>query len=129
MVGGEAMIVAGVGCSSGFLTQDVVALVRRVQREAGCAAGALAVPAFKNGEAGLQEAAKCLELPLIFVDRVALEEVQHLCETRSAIAEVALGLASVAEACALVVAGPESRLLVARISLGKVTCALAGGAL
>jgi cobalt-precorrin 5A hydrolase len=129
MVGGEAMIVAGVGFASGFLPRDVVELVRRAQSEAGCTAGALAVPAFKNGEAGLHEAAKCLELPLIFVDRAALEEVQHRCETRSAIAEVALGLASVAEACALVAAGMESRLLVARMSLGKVTCAIAGGAL
>lgn len=123
------MIVAGIGFSSGFWPIDVVELVRRAQSEAGCIAEALAVPDFKNGEAGLHEAAKCLGLPVIFVDRAALEEAQQRCETRSAIAEVALGLASVAEACALVVAGPESRLLVARISLGKVTCAIAGGQL
>lgn len=123
------MIVAGIGFSSGVLPIDVVELVRRAQSEAGCAAEALAVPDFKNAEAGLHEAAKCLGLPVIFVDRAALEDVQQRCETRSAIAEVALGLASVAEACALVVAGPESRLLVARISLGKVTCAIAGGQL
>jgi cobalt-precorrin 5A hydrolase len=120
------MIVAGVGFSSGFLLLDVVELVRRAQSEAGCVAEALAAPAFKNSEAGLHGAAKCLDLPVILVDRAALEEAQQRCETRSAIAEVALGLASVAEACALVAAGTESRLLVARISLGKVTCALAG---
>ena len=123
------MIVAGVGFSSGVLPQAVVELVRCAQSEAGCAAEALAAPEFKAGEAGLHEAAKCLDLPLIFVDRAALENVQSRCETRSAIAEAALGLASVAEACALAAAGPDGRLLVARISLGNVTCALAGDSL
>jgi cobalt-precorrin 5A hydrolase len=126
MVGDKAMIVAGVGFSSGFLPRDIVDLVRRAQNEAGCTAQALAAPAFKTSESGLREAAQRLDLPLIFVDRPALEQAQPRCQTRSKIAETALGLTSVAEACALVAAGPDSRLLLPRISLGKVTCALAG---
>jgi cobalt-precorrin 5A hydrolase len=126
MVGGQTMIVAGIGCSSGFLPQDLMALLRRAQTQAGCTAQALAAPAFKAREAALHKVAKDLALPLIFIDRPALEQAQPRCRTRSAIVEAAVGLASVAEACALAAAGPESRLLLPRISLGKTTCALAG---
>jgi cobalt-precorrin 5A hydrolase len=129
MVGGKTMIVAGVGFSSGFLAEDIVALVRRAQREAGETAQALAAPDFKADAAALREAAECLKLPLMFFDRVALERVQPCCATRSNLAETAVGLASVAEACALAGAGADSRLLVARISQGKATCALAGDVL
>ena len=119
-------MVAGVGFSSGVLAEDIVALVRRVEREAGAVAQVLAAPDFKVDAAALREAAERLELPLVFYDWATLEQAQSRCLTRSDIAETAVGLASVAEACALAGAGAESRLLVPRISRGKATCAFAG---
>ncbi len=101
-------------------------LVRRAQAQAGCTAEALAAPMFKTNETELYEAAKSLALPLIFIDRAALEQAQPRCQTHSEIVAAKLGLASVAEACALAAAGPASRLLLPRIALGKTTCALAG---
>jgi cobalt-precorrin 5A hydrolase len=125
MVGGETMIVAGVGFSSGVVAADIVALVGKASRAAGRKAEALAAPTFKDG-AQLRAAASALALPLILLDRVALERVQPRCATPSAVAEAAVGLASIAEACALAGAGPESVLLTARIAHGRATCALAG---
>ena len=126
MVGGETMIVAGLGFSSGVLAEDIVALVRDVERAAGKAAQVLAAPDFKADVAALHEAAERLELPLVCCARAALEQAQPRCVTRSEIAEATKGLASIAEACALAAAGAESRLLVPRMSRSKATCALAG---
>lgn len=120
------MIAAGIGFSSGAAAADIVALVRHAETMAGIAAQILAAPDFKAGAIELQDAAECLELPLIFCEHAALEQAQPRCVTRSGIAEDAVGLASVAEACALVGAGADSRLVVPRISRGKATCALAG---
>jgi len=120
------MIVAGVGFSSGVLAEDILALVRDVERAAGMAAQVLAAPDFKADADVLREAAERLELPVVFCERAALEQVQSRCVTRSEIAEASVGLASIAEACALAGAGADSRLLVPRMSRGKATCALAG---
>lgn len=120
------MIVAGVGFSSRVSHEDILILVREVSRTAGVAAQALAAPDFKDG-AELRAAAAILDLPLLLLDRAALEAAQPRCATRSALAEAEVGLASVAEACALAGAGEQSRLLVARISQCSVTCALAEG--
>lgn len=119
------MIVAGVGFSSLVAAEDLMGLVRRAEHQAGCAAEALAAPDFKDC-AALRAAAAALNLPLILPGRAALAAVQPLCATHSGSAEAAVGLASVAEACALAAAGAKSRLLVPRISQGSATCALAG---
>jgi len=116
------MIVAGVGFSTGALAEDIVAVVQA----ASVAAQVLAAPDFKDG-AALHAAAEALALPLVLITRAALEAVQPRCTTRSAVAETAVGLASVAEACALAGAGPNSRLLVTRISHERATCAVAEG--
>jgi cobalt-precorrin 5A hydrolase len=126
MVGGETMIVAGVGFSSGVSAADIVALVQHAETMAGMAAQILAAPDFKAEVAELHEAAERLKLPLVLCDRAALAQAQPRCATRSEVAETAVGLASVAEACALAGAGADSRLVVPRISWGKATCALAG---
>jgi cobalt-precorrin 5A hydrolase len=126
MGGDQAMIVAGVGFSSGASAAEIVALVRLAQERAGCKAQALAAPDFKGDAAVLREAAQLLGLPLFLLDHAALLAVQHRCRTHSAMAEQKLGLGSVAEACALAGAGPKSHLLVARLTDRKTTCALAG---
>jgi cobalt-precorrin 5A hydrolase len=116
MVGGEAMIVAGIGCRRGCPAADIVALVRQVG-----GADALAAPSWKRDEPGLREAARTLGLPLRFVDAAALAAVQSRCPTRSAVVARATGFASVAEAAALAGGGV---LRQPRVGVGWATLAL-----
>ena len=118
------MIVAGIGCRTGCLAEDLAAVVRLAAATAGRTVGALAAPGFKQHEPGLHEAARLLGLPLVFVDFAALQAVQPRCPTRSGLAERATGVASVAEGAALAASG--GRLVLTRVSLGGATCALAG---
>ena len=120
------MIVAGLGCRRGCAAADLVAAVRLAERSAGVAAAALAAPRFKAQEAGLDEAAAALGLPLMLVEAAAMQAVQPRCPTRSAAALGATGVASVAEGAAL--AGSGGRLLLPRVAVGGATCALAGEA-
>jgi cobalt-precorrin 5A hydrolase len=120
------MIVAGIGFSSGASAAEIVAVVRRAEGAAGRSAEVLAAPDFKGDAAALREAAEALRLPLRLLAREVLEVAQERCPTRSPVAARVVGLASVAEACALAGAGDKSHLLVARLTQGKVTCALAG---
>lgn len=118
------MIVAGLGCRRGCPAADLVAAVRQAASSAGLTVGALAAPAFKAHEAGLQEATALLGLPMLLVDDAAMRAAQPRCVTRSAAARAATGLASVAEAAALAASG--SALLLPRVAVGGATCALAG---
>ncbi len=118
------MIVAGLGFRRGCPADDIVHLVRTAQSYAGCIAGSLAVPDWKSGEPSLHAAAIRLGLPIAFIDTAALNAVQSHCPTRSIAAERATGIASVAEGAALAASG--GRLLLARITHGAATCALAG---
>jgi cobalt-precorrin 5A hydrolase len=127
MVGGAAMTTAGIGLRAGCPADEIVDLVRRAEAAAGVRAEVMAAAAFKSEEPGLRAAADALALPLVLVERAALEAVQPRCLTRSAPAQAAVGLASVAEACALAAAGPAGRLLAPRIASAAATCALAVG--
>ncbi|MBW4022800.1 MAG: cobalamin biosynthesis protein [Proteobacteria bacterium] len=118
------MIFAGIGCRTGVPADAVVALVREALPGG---AAALAVPEFRRDEPGIADAATALGLPILWIDRAALKGEQGRCLTRSARAEAEVGLGSVAEAAALAAAGPGSRLILPRIALGGVTCALAEG--
>jgi cobalamin biosynthesis protein CbiG len=111
------MITAGIGCRKGCTAAEIVALIQ--------SAGSpdrLAAPGFKRDEAGLQQAAATLRLPLHFVSDAALAAAQPSCLTRSAAAERATGYASIAEAAALALGG---QLLGPRIASANATCALA----
>jgi cobalt-precorrin 5A hydrolase len=121
MAGGEAVIVAGIGCRRGCPADAIVALVRQAETLAAPVA-ALAAPAFKRNEPGLLQAADRLGVPLLFVEDTALAAAQVLCVTRSDAAERATGFASVAEAAAL---GAGGVLLLPRLTGAGVTCALA----
>ena len=117
------MIVAGIGFRSACVASDIVDLVRAAAERAGHAPSRLAAPGFKNSPA-LREAAEILRLPLVLLERDALDAAQSRCMTRSATAERAVGLASVAEAAALAAAGTDATLLLPRMSARGVTCAL-----
>ena len=85
----------------------------------------LAAPAFRYGHAGVFRAAALLGLPLAWVGQAALQAAQPLCQTRSAAAAASVGIASVAEGCALAVSGGTGRLLLPRLAGQGATCALA----
>lgn len=118
-------VAAGLGCRRGVPAAAVVALVRACAAEAGRAPDLLAVPDFKRCEPGLVEAARLLGLELRRVTSEALRAQQPRCVTRSDRVEAAVGVHSVAEACALAALGPQARLLLPRRAADGVTCALA----
>ena len=120
------MIIAGLGFASAVSAETLVGVVRRAQAELGQRAEALAVPEFKSQSPSLQAAALALGVPILLINRPALTCVQPRCETFSGHAHAATGLGSIAEACALAAAGAHSYLLLARITQGLATCALAG---
>jgi cobalt-precorrin 5A hydrolase len=128
MVGGEAVIAAGIGCRGNAGPAEIVALLRMAETQAERTATALAAPAFKRAEAGLAAAADMLALPMIWVEDAALAAAQPFCVTRSAITARHTGFASVAEASALAAAGRGARLILPRIASATVTCALAESA-
>jgi cobalt-precorrin 5A hydrolase len=130
MAGEKAMIVAGIGCRRGTLTEDIVNLVHavlarlEVQREK---LDAIATETSKANERGIEDAARCLSVPLIACGIADLKEVADQVMTRSSRVQALKGVPSIAEAAALVAAGRNARLLGARVATDKVTCAIAIG--
>ncbi len=125
MVLAAVRMVAGLGCRHGIAAAAVIALVREAEARAGLRPALLAIPGFKRDEPGLLEAARALGLPLLRVSADALRAEQPRCVTGSERVADAVGVRSVAEACALAAAGPAGRLLLPRIARAGVTCALA----
>jgi cobalt-precorrin 5A hydrolase len=115
----------GIGCRSGCSAATIVALVEQASRGMDRAGARLFTLARKATEANLREAAERLSLPLIGLAPEALEEAAAHVTIRSARVAAATGLLSVAEAAALVGAGPEASLLVPRVAAGGATCAIA----
>jgi cobalt-precorrin 5A hydrolase len=125
---GEDVIVAGVGCRRGAATADVQAAIRAALAHCGVPADALAAIATsvaKSTEAGIAGAASGLGVPLLPVPQRDLEEAASGTRTKSERVLALLGVPSLAETAALAAAGPTARLLVSRIAIGSVTCALA----
>ncbi len=118
-------VIAGIGCRRGCPAEDIVALVRRAEAAAGCRVGALAAPAAKGHETGPHGAAAQLGVPLLLVAAAPLAAAQDRCVTRSACAARTLGVAAVAEGCALAAAGEGGALVLPRIASARATCALA----
>ncbi len=115
------MIVAGFGCRSEAGEQSL----RAALHAHGETATALATLTHK--EAQLAPLAKALRLPLILVDPSALAGIHT--PTQSPASLATYGTGSVAEAVALLAAGPGAELVATRrISPdGQATCALARG--
>ena len=119
------MIAAGLGCRHGVPAQAVIDLLALATARTGTRPTLLAIPDFKREEPGLSEAARTLGLPLLRISNLALRAEQPRCVTFSERAEAAVGVRSVAEACALAAVGAEGWLILERITLGGVTCAFA----
>jgi cobalt-precorrin 5A hydrolase len=122
-------VAIGVGCRKGCSADMIESLIRQAL---GLAPGAVPMGLFtlidKRGEAGLTDAANRLGLNLSYLGRAALRARAADVRYRSALAEQRFGVPSVAEAAALVGAGPCSVLIVPRIAEGGATCAIAGAA-
>ncbi len=121
-------VIAGIGCRRNCSTEDVLFVVARASTKTGMLVNILAAPTFKSDEAGLHEAARQLGIPLVLIDAAALLAAQEHCVTSSPRAQQVIGVASVAEGCALAAAGAGGRLLLARIASRTATCALAAEA-
>ncbi|MGW1378324.1 cobalamin biosynthesis protein [Streptomyces sp. NPDC002446] len=133
--GAGAPLVAGVGASRGVPVDEVLELIMATRAAAGLAGrplAALATVAAKADEPGLTGAARRLGVPLLSFPAAALAAVRVPDPSRAAAA--AVGTPSVAEAAALLGAGPGAELVAGKrksAPLGRparATCALAGPA-
>jgi len=127
----QAMIgplVAGIGFRRGTGADEIAALIVRALGELGAARGdliAVATAADRAAEPALIQAAARFDLAPCPVAPEALAARDSELVTRSARIEHLRGVGSLAEAAALVAAGPGSRLALPRIASGGATCALA----
>ncbi len=117
----------GVGIRRGVACEDVVDLVRRVAAEHGAPLSRMTLCTLesKAEEAGLHEAARTLGVELVFLPLAALKSRKGAAPTHSPRVQAMFGVGSVAEAAALVGAGPGSRLLAPRVATPFAACALA----
>jgi cobalt-precorrin 5A hydrolase len=125
---GEAVIVAGIGCRRGASAAEIEKAITAALELAGRPLAKLdliATASIKRDDAGIAEAAKARGVRLTFVDQSDLELAAARGATWSERVLALAGVPSVAEAAALAAAGPKSKLLIARVTAGPVTCALA----
>ena len=117
------MIVAGFGFRSGATVESLLSALRL----SGGRPNALASAKDKTKTEVFQAVAQHLDLPVIAVDSLLLVHTET--HTQSLASQRARGTGSVAEAAALAGAGPDARLLRARVISddGRATCALAQG--
>lgn len=124
------MIVAGIGCRRGASADEIEAVIVLALGRLGLKPqdlNALATFEEKAEEPGIREAARRLSRPVLACSAEDLRAVRDRIFTPSARAEAATGAPSVAEAAALVAAGPGARLRLPRIATARATCAIAEG--
>jgi cobalt-precorrin 5A hydrolase len=124
----QAMIVAGIGCRKGASAEEVSAALDAALERAGRPLERkelLATSMRKRDEVGIAKAAKARGLRLVFVEQSDLESASARGASWSGRVLALAGVPSVAEAAALAACGPKARLILPRITLGPVTCAVA----
>jgi cobalt-precorrin 5A hydrolase len=122
----EAMMVAGIGCRAGASARNIeAALSAALEGAPTWDLDAIATSVAKAHEGGIAEVARARAVEFIAVAQIELEAAAARAVTHSARVLALTGVPSVAEAAALAAAGPASRLLVPRVAIGGVTCALA----
>lgn len=124
------MIVAGIGCGRETSSEDIVSLIFVALSNFGVAREnltAIATETSKADERGIASAARLLSIPIVRCPVADLGRVADQVLTRSLRVQEIMGVPSIAEASALVAAGPNARLLGARVAANKVTCAIAIG--
>jgi len=124
------MIVAGIGCGRETSSEEIVSLIAVALSNFGIAQEnltAIATESSKADEGGIAGAARSLSIPVLSCPIADLGRVADQVLTRSLRVQAIKGVPSIAEASALVAAGPNARLLGARVAANKVTCAIAVG--
>lgn len=124
------MIAVGLGLRPGTERVDIEACMAAAlgRVDLGLSAvGCLATVAARAAEPGLITLAAAMGVPVIGIPDEALRGQDAGCATRSTRVVSLFGVGSVAEAAALAVAGASARLILPRIVMGRVTCALAQG--
>ncbi len=122
------MIVAGIGCRRGAAAAEIEAAIRAALARAGIAAAeldAVATSMAKDAEPGIASAASTFGLGVLLVPDDELRAAGARAATRSDRVLALTGVPSLAEAAALAAAGASSRLIVPRLVVGAVACALA----
>lgn len=129
MGGDEIMIAVGIGCRRGAAADAIVDIVRHALARANHNSEAIELFTIddKRDEAGLLAAAAKLRLPLTFLPRAVLQDVEDRVVMPSRQAKAAFDVPSVSEAASLAGAGRDAVLIVARIARQDVTCAVARG--
>jgi cobalt-precorrin 5A hydrolase len=125
---GQAVIVAGIGCRKGVDAAEIEAAIAAALERAGrplARIDLMATAMSKREEKGIAEAASARGVPLVFVAPADLEIASARGATWSARVLALAGVPSVAEAAALAACGPKAKLILPRIVMGPVTCALA----
>lgn len=123
------MIVAGIGCRRGATAEEIDAALDAALERAALEADTLSQVATSDGkgnEPGIIQAAARRGLKLVLVRPADLEAAGPRTQSSSPRVKELMGVPSVAEAAALAACGPESRLIVPRLIVGPVTCAIAG---
>jgi cobalt-precorrin 5A hydrolase len=124
------MIVAGVGSRSGISADEIEVVVRlaldmfKLPVEG---LNALATESAKAVQPAFIEAARRLAVTLAGCTFDDLDRVAGRVLTPSKLVLETKGVPSIAEASALVVAGPDARLLGTRVASARATCAIAIG--
>lgn len=120
----------GLGARRGVAAQDVVDIVRRVADQHGVDLRDLSLCTLESKieETGIQEAARALGVTLRFLPLADIRARKGAAPTHSPRVQAMLGVGSVAEAAALVGAGPGSRLVAPRVTTPFAACALAKSA-
>ena len=120
-------LVVGMGCKRGVPAAELRAALETTLAEANLAldsVAGLATVDLKADEPGLHTLAAELGVPLQIIDRAELAALEPSQFSPSA-AQEKFDLPGVAEPCAVLAAGPEGRLLVAKRSFERCTVAVA----
>lgn len=120
------VLVVGMGCQRGVPAAELRAALETTLAEANLAiesVAGLATVDLKADEPGLQTLATELGVPLKIIDRAALADLEPSRFSPSA-AQEKFDLPGVAEPCAILAAGLEGRLLVAKRSFERCTVAV-----
>lgn len=127
----RASLVLGLGCERRTPAEEVIALAQRALAAAGAEAADLLLVTSLDARAeepAILAAAKHFCVPAAFYDAATLEAEVSRLENPSEIVFAHTGCHGVAEGAALVGAGREAVLIVAKITSAHATAALAGPA-
>ena len=118
-------LVAGIGCNRGTKPQEIVNLIKNTFEKNGLSLKSLkclTTIEAKKGEQGLLDAARELNVPLIFLRKPELESIKA--PHPSSVVKKYMGVSSVCEATALLKSG-RGKLLVPKTKSQNVTLAVA----